>query len=381
MDQQRLNLLFEKYQQGALSPAEQEELNDWFHGLNLGKISFDTWLAQAGGEEAYIESRLGNFKARIGQQREVAKSNRLWPRIAAAASVLICLSIGGYFLLHTRQTQQLAQNQPLNIKPGSKKAILTLSSGKQISLNDAMAGTLAKQGNTIVAKTADGQVVYSEEKSNKTESTLVFNTINTPRAGYYPLKLADGTIAILDAESSIKYPVAFTGNERLVEITGQVYFEVAHNSKPFRLKVKGQIIEDLGTHFNVNAYDDETVIRTTLVEGSIRVIKNGSTVIIKPGQQAVTRPTNDEIIIREVNTDDVIAWKNGQTSFKNEDIQEIMRKISRWYDVDIRYEGQIPTRGFDGSISRNANLSDLLKVLEFNNIHFKVEGKIITVKP
>ena len=369
-DEQYKKKLIERYVAGE---ASEKELQAFFGLLTEAEI------------DSLIEEHMDHEILRIREEQHLltpVKRIRPW-KYAAVVSGFLLISIGGYYILNnSKQSQQIAQNKPVDIKPGSKKAILTLSTGNQISLTDALAGTLAKQGNTTVAKTANGEVVYSEEKSTKTEPALVYNTITTPRAGYYPLKMSDGTIAILDAESSIKYPVAFTGNERLVEITGQVYFEVAHNSsKPFRVKVKGQVIEDLGTHFNINAYDDETVIRTTLVEGSIRVSKNGSSVVIKPGQQAVTKPINDEIAVRDVNPDDVIAWKNGQTSFKNEDIHEIMRKVSRWYDVDIQYDGPIPTRHFDGSISRNANLSDLLKILEFNNIHFTVSGKTITVKP
>lgn len=310
------------------------------------------------------------------------KKTRLWPRIAAAASILIFLSTGGYFIFHKKQIpQQVAQEKPINIKPGSKKAILKLANGQRIALNEAPAGTLAKQGNATITKTTDGQVTYNAQNSSgKTED--IYNTITTQRGGYYPLKMADGTVAILDAASSIKYPVTFNGKERRVEITGQVYFIVAHNvAKPFKVAVNGQTIQDIGTEFNVNAYGDEPYIRTTLVEGSVKVTKQSQSVLLVPGQQALVDLAKSTLRVQAVNVKDVLAWKNGQTSFSNEDIQEIMRSVSRWYDVDIQYEGQIPTRHFDGSISRNANLSDLLKILEFNNIHFAVSGKTITVKP
>jgi len=287
--------------------------------------------------------------------------------------------------LHKHQSnQQIAQNQIHDIKPGGNKATLTLSNGKQISLTDAKNGKLAVQANMIIRKTGDGKVEYAAEQNATSNQSAEpqYNTMATPRGGRFEGTLSDGTHFIMDAASSVKYQVKFTGNERLVEITGQVYFDVKPDAAhPFRVKAKGQITQDLGTKFNINAYDDEPNIRVTLEEGSIKVYNGQQSALLIPGQQAVTNAGSNLIRVHNANIDEAIAWKNGQTSFNNEDIQEIMRKVSRWYDVDIQYEGKIPTRGFDGSISRNANLSDLLKVLEFDNIHFKVDGKTITVKP
>jgi len=336
---------------------------------------------------ASIERGLDRIDEKASRQviplyAEIDKKKRLWPRIAAAASILVAMSAGSYFVFHKKQLgQQIAQTKPIYIKPGSKKAILQLANGQRIALNEAPAGTLAKQGNATITKTADGQVTYNAQNSSgKTED--IYNTITTERGGYYPLKMADGTVAILDAASSIKYPVTFNGKERNVEITGQVYFQVAHNaSKPFKVTVKGQTIEDIGTEFNINAYDDEPYIRTTLVDGSVRVTKLQKSFVLVPGQQALTDLDKNTLMVKTVEVGDVIAWKNGQTSFKNEDIQEIMRQVSRWYDVDVEYQGNLPDRKFIGGISRNASLADLLKILEFDNIHFTVQDKKITVKP
>lgn len=383
MDQQRLSILFDKYKQGILTPSEEAELNDWFHTLNLGGTDLEEYIARLGGVENYTEQRFMNFREQIGGTKVVPmKPRRNVARWYAAASIIVILSAGGYYMLHRhRHIEQVAQNQIPNIKPGSQKAILHLANGQQIALNEARVGTLAKQGNAVITKAADGQVIYNVQNSNGPENDT-YNTITTQRGGYYPLKMADGTIAILDAASSIKYPVTFNGKERDVEITGQVYFQVVHNSnKPFKVRVKGQTIEDIGTEFNINAYDDEPYISTTLVNGSIRVTKLQKSFIMAPGQQALADLDKNTITVKSVDVQDVIAWKNGQTSFKNQDIREIMRQVSRWYDVDVQYEGQIPNRRFDGSISRNANLSDLLKILEFNNIHFSIEGKKIIVRP
>jgi len=244
-------------------------------------------------------------------------------------------------------------------------------------------GKVAAQGNTIVNKTAAGVIEYATTKENSDNAVQpIYNTLSTPRGGRFEGKLPDGTYVILDAASSIKYQVNTTGKDRLVWITGQVHFNVTYDENhPFYVNVKGQVMKDLGTVFNINAYDDEPIIAVTLEEGSVSVSKGSQSVVLVPGEQAVTKAADNAIRVQQINVDNVIAWTKGQTSFQNEDIQKIMREVSRWYDVDVEYEGQIPNRQFDGSISRNANLSDLLKVLEFDNIHFKVNGKTITVKP
>jgi transmembrane sensor len=372
MQQKDIELLLKKYHAGECSAEEVTFLESWYAQWNE-KIPLKLTPDQLAEDLQIISDN-------IQPLHQEAKRVALWPRIAAAASILFILSFGGYYILHKPQpAQQIAQNQI--IVPGSKKAVLTLSNGKQISLTDAHAGTIAQQGNTSVIKTTDGQVVYNEQSKTGNQE-IIYNTITTPRGGFYPLKMADGTIVVLDAQSSIKYPVTFTGNERLVEITGQVYFEVTHNAaQPFKIRVKGQTIEDLGTIFNINAYDDEPFLRTTLINGSVRVTKETESVLLKPGEQAVTNLAKNSIHVQNVDTEDIIAWKNGQTSFKNEDITEIMRQVSRWYDVDVQFKGELSKRQFVGGLPRKADFADLVKILEFNNIHVTVEGKKLIVKP
>ncbi|MFI5136919.1 MAG: FecR domain-containing protein [Sphingobacteriales bacterium] len=384
MSKNKIADLLARYQSGQCTPEEKALVDEWFAAHGAEQTSIEQMNAEE--QDAWASALFSEINSTNKENDRkiipISVNRRLWPRIAAAASILLFISAGSYFLLHKKQpNQQIAQTKPFDIKPGSKKAILQLANGQQIALNEAPTGKLAQQGNATVTKTADGQVSYIAQNSTAPTADI-YNTITTRRGGYYPLKMADGTIAILDAASSIRYPVTFNGKERRVEITGQVYFIVAHNAdKPFKVMVKDQVIQDIGTEFNINAYGDEPYIRTTLVEGGVKVTKQQQSVLLVPGQQAVADMEKNTLRIQTANVSDVIAWKNGQTSFNNEDIQEIMRKVSRWYDVDVQYEGQIPTRGFDGSISRNANLSDLLKILEFNNIHFKVDGKTITVKP
>lgn len=312
---------------------------------------------------------------------------RLWPRIAAAASIIIALSLGGYFLLHKKSPQPAMSLAKNDVAPGGNKAILTLSDGKQINLSDAGKGKLAQQNNATIKKTADGQIVYNEAALPSTKQVpIAYNTITTPRGGKYNLVLADGTIATLDAASSIKYPVAFTGNERKVEITGQVYFEVVHNaSQPFRVVVKGETIEDVGTHFNINAYDDEPAIVTTLVEGSIKVNRNGQSALLKPGQEALATGATGKIIVRKANVQQAIAWKDGLFRFDQTELKTLMRQVSRWYDLNVVYQGNVVNDEFDGAIPRDVKLSQLLKILASNQVHFEIENngatKTLIIKP
>jgi len=372
--------LAEKWAQGKLTPEEQAYLEKWY--VESGSDNVTLTDSRHKDADALKNAMLAQINAQIESQEVPARVRRLWPRIAAAASILLIISIGGYFLTHRQPANTLIAKSTV-IVPGSKKAILTLSNGQQINLTDVHKGNIAKQANTNITKTDDDQLVYQQQQHNVAgNQEVVYNIITTPRGGYYPLKLADGTLIILDAASSIKYPVNFVGKERLVEITGQAYFEVKHNAAmPFKVKVKGQVIEDIGTSFNVNAYDDEPALKTTLVEGSVKVTKATESVLLQPGQQAITTAAKNTIQIKRVDLDEVIAWKNGQTLFKDEDIAEIMRQVSRWYDVDLQFQGNQPQRHFVGGISRNANLKDLLKILEFDNIHFTVEGRKLIVKP
>jgi len=365
--------LLKKYREGTATDAEKELLGDW---VLFGKLkNLDLTDDQ-------LEQELNLLDEGMGLRR--SKVTRLWPRIAAAASILLALSFGGYLLLHktkeTKQTQSFAQNRFHDIVPGGNKAVLTLDGGRRIVLTDAKNGKLAEQGNTIINKTQNGQVVYTAGAAARRAESLTYNTIETPRGGQYELTLSDGTKVWLNAASSIKYPAAFTGNSRQVEITGEAYFEVAHNAaKPFRVVSNGQTVEVLGTHFNVNTYKDEPATRTTLLEGSVKVSDGNGGAIIKPGEQAILK--GNAISVVKTDVDDVVAWKNGLTTFENADIYGVMRQVSRWYNVKVVFEGEIPARHFSGAVSRSAGIGDVLKILELSKIHFRVDGKTITVTP
>lgn len=366
-DDQYYKLLVQRFSDRT---ATDEELEVFIKLANEGKL--DGYLNQAMNKDAGItEQDENNFHA-------PTKVRSFWPRIAAAASILICLGIGVYFYRgnHKQQPDQsIALN---NFKPGANRAILTLAGGKQILLTGAANGRLALQGSTVINKTSNGEVVYnSGEPSN---SGTIYNTMSTPMGGQYHLVLADGTGVWLNAGSTIKYPTAFNGKVRKVEITGEVYFEVAHNkAKPFLVVSNGQMVKVLGTQFNINAYDNEKSIKTTLLKGSVEVTANGSQKILKPGQQSTSSQTG--ISLSEVDPDEVVAWKDGYFDFSETDIKTIMRQFSRWYDVDIQFDGPTTTETFTGRIPRNWTLSQVIKIVQSSkSVRLTVEGRRIIVK-
>lgn len=312
-----------------------------------------------------------------------------WFKIsAAAAAILVLFSISIYFFLNNQNNQPpVAQIIKKDIKPGGNKAILTLANGQQIVLTDVKNGQLAQQENLIIHKTKDGLVVYSSSSATsqtgkaKSKGAIAYNTISTPRGGQYQVILPDGSHVWLNAASSIKYPTTFAGNIRKVEITGEAYFEVAHNAaKPFRVSSNGQTVDVLGTHFNINAYNDEQVIKTTLLEGSVRVTANNNIRVLKPGEQSRLALDGD-LKVNEANLAEAIAWKNGLFYFENTSLQNVMHQLARWYNVEIDYEGTIPNRTFTGKIHRDVNVSEVLEILKFTKVTFKIESKKIVVTP
>jgi len=309
---------------------------------------------------------------------------RRWWAIAA-------LFIGGlaavWLLLRTPAAQPaMAGLQSLrhDRAPGRNIAVLTLADGTSITLDSTHNGVLAQQGNSRVTKLKDGNLIY--KALDEKPAAVVFNTLSTPRGGQYRLNLPDGSQAWLNAASSITYPTAFTGGERKVSITGEVYLEIAKNpAMPFRVEVATasghEQVEVLGTHFNVKAYGDEAMVMTTLLEGSVRLVSKGGAELLQPGQQGQLRSDGLLYLVDHVDIDEVMAWKNGLFHFENADISEVMRQIARWYDVEVVFEGKAPVEKFDGEIPRNSNLTEVLKILQLSNVHFKVEDKKVTVTP
>lgn len=316
-----------------------------------------------------------------------SNTNRRKISWAAAAAILLIVASAVTFLVvkKTPSSTSLAGNEPKksapaksDVAPGSTGAVLTLADGSQIVLDNAADGSLAQQGNATVTKKG-GTLSYVEQGNNDDEIT--YNTVATPRGRQFQLVLEDGTKVWLNAGSSIKFPAVFKGKAREVAVTGEAYFEVAKDAKrPFRVETKGMNVEVLGTHFNVNAYDDEASVNTTLLEGSVKVTKGNKEKMLVPGQQAQLTAQGEFNLVRNVNTEEVMAWKNNFFSFNNTDMNRLLRQLSRWYDIDVELKGAIQPVTFNGSISRNVNLSTVLKMLESTGeVKFSIEGKKVLV--
>ena len=359
----------------AENQATIEELEVFFQLLKEGKL--DTYLT-------------GKMKEEVSDEKEFAMDpgRRIftWTRIAAA-SVILILTVGLFYFNKQKPTDQLAHDASAvselinDAAPGGNKAILILADGSKIILDSAEKGTLSQQGDIQIIKLDDGQLAYNNGQGRKS-TEILYNTIATPKGGQYQLTLSDGSRVWLNAQSSIRFPASFTGNERKVEMTGEGYFEIAHNAKmPFKVNVDGVEVEVLGTDFNVNAYKDEPEMKTTLLNGSVKVKKGITSRIIKPGEQVVLNNKNEKIQIVNPDMEEVLAWKNGLFYFDGANIQFVMRQLARWYDVNVIYEGDLKERRFGGEMQKDLQLSQVLKLLEKNNIHFSIVGKNIIVKP
>lgn len=320
-----------------------------------------------------IEDSISEEGHKIGVLRG---RNLYWRKIAAAAIILITLSVGTFYYSSRPDTK--SDKLVHDIAPGGNKATLTLANGKKISLTDAKNGELAAQPGVTVTKLADGKIVYSLEPGNVANTAL--NSIETPRGGQYQVILPDGSKVLLNAASSLTYPASFaTLKERRVELKGEAYFEVAKDkSHPFIVKTQNQEIKVLGTHFNINSYADEPMTKTTLVEGSVLVKSSGIEQILKPGSQAING--FDGLRIVEANMDEVLAWKNGYFMFDSESIESVMRKISRWYNIDVAFKGNVSKDKFGGTVSRFENVSRVLSKLQYTGkVHFIIEERRIIV--
>ncbi len=336
------------------------------------------------------DKRFGSAGNENSDVRPISNTG-IWKQLSIAASILLIISTGLYFYANRstepKLVKQVAAPQQKVIFPGGDKAVLTLSDGSRIILDNAKNGVLANQAGVSIQKTSDGMLLYafsntsSENSPEALVANIIYNKIETPVGGKYQLNLPDGSKVWLNASSTLRFPALFSGDTREVELTGEAFFDVAKNkSKPFKVITKDQIVEVLGTQFNINSYSDEGPIKTTLIEGSVKIIYKDQVVLLTPGQQF--RPQNQNIKVVGADTEEVVAWKNGYFLFKNEDIQSIMRKLSRWYDVEVNYEGAIPNVGFGGNISRSKDISEVLDVLQLTNaVHFKTEGRRITVMP
>ena len=348
-------------------------------------------------QEVRTEAIWSKVESRITSQQTsiplTSRTGRRWWLYTAAASIMV-ICVGGWFWYsHVNHRPAIAPAAPVaaatDVKPGGNRAILTLADGRRIDLGATANGVLANQGNTKVAKLSDGQLAYNlaynkdKTAEAKPPTVIAYNSLSTPRAGQFTLRLPDGTQVWLNNASVLKYPVAFTGADREVELTGEAYFEVARDpAHPFHVKVQnGPTVDVLGTSFNVMAYSDEPTERTTLIDGSIRVTQNNQSVELNHEQQSSLDAQGKLRVTPDINVQEVIAWKNGYFHFDNSSLQTTMRQLARWYDIDVEYQGQLPEHVFSGKIQRNLSLMDILKNLETEQVHFKLEGRKLLVTP
>lgn len=383
-DQDRLHYLLARYTRREISREELEELLAYFGDEAYREVIHAFMDVHAQQQDRAVEETTVDWEAMYERilKRQRVKVRPLWQRLTAAASVLLLLSAGGYLLWH-RPVKESGQ-QAAVIRPGGNKAVLS-THGKRIVLNAIGKGLILNEKNVAIDKTADGEVAYrgGRATSGAESSETVYDTLTVPRGGQHQLVLADGSKVWLNADSRLRFPENFTGGQRVVDLLyGEAYFEVRHDAAvPFRVKVKGEIIEDLGTHFNINAYDDEPTIRTTLVEGSVRLFANQQDVLLKPGQQAVSDGAGHDIRVRNADVGEVIAWKNGMFDFNQTRLFELMRTLSRWYDIRVAYEGNVKDESCFVKIRRDADLAQVLKVLALGGVHYRLEGRKLIVFP
>lgn len=385
-------VLIEKYQAGKLSAEEKKLLDEWYHSFNDSEAELIAGENESEGQLAErIKNRLFETLSPEFKPAKITK-RRKWLLPAAAAVILLLISAGVYLMFSskTQTQQQTAKTNPVNdMMPGGNKAILTLADNSSIVLDSASNGTISLQGGIKVQKLENGLLAYVVNGEQVTENDeAFFNTISTPRGGQYHVTLSDGTEVWLNASSSIRFPVVFTGKERKVDITGEAYLEVAKNrSMPFKVKAASSEIEVLGTHFNVNAYGDEESIKTTLVEGMVKVSVPSSmrsqetSIILRPGQQSGISKDGRIRVVENADIEEALAWKNGRFQFKSADLKSILRQISRWYDADIVYRGNVNLH-FTGHLPRNQNVSKVFEMLALTGeVKFTIEGKKIIVSP
>ena len=380
--------MIKRYTEGKATAEEIHFLDLYFENFENHPEFLETKSEEerkAIGENLWAKIMDATFFPLKKRGKTIPITSKNWYKVAVAASVILLVAVGMYFFMSTHSTK-IAKNTTQkkfdnDISPGGYNATLTLANGSTIILNNAQNGTITQQGNAKILKLANGQLAYNS--LNEKPKEVLYNTITTPRGGQYQLTLSDGTKVWLNAASSLRYPASFSGKERRVELTGEGYFEVAHNAEmPFHVKVNNMDVSVLGTHFNVNAYGDEGVMKTTLLEGSVKVNEGNENVLITPGEQAQVKNSTDKIEVKkDVDVDAVVAWKNGLFHFENADVQTVMRQLSRWYDVEVIYKGVIPEREFEGEMQKNLNLSQVLKLLSQNNINFKIEGRQLIVTP
>lgn len=379
-----IKVLIQKCLDGANTPEEKKLLDEWYYSFSPEEMAL---LPEE--TETEIGKRIKNRLDEYVFYEKRATRHRKRFNFARAAAILSIIGIASllYYVLTTRSegkkiTPAVTKSEPVkDIAPGSNKAILTLGDGSTLILDSTANGQLGTQGNAKLIKLDNGQLKYLNKKGDGYDA-VVYNSITTPRGGQYQVILSDGSKIWLNASSSLRFPTEFKGDKREVEISGEAYFEIAHDkAKPFRVKVKDVEVQVLGTHFNVMAYDNESSIKTTLLEGALRVSNTSASALIAPGQQVALNKQGSFRLVSNADVDEAVAWKNGKFVFNSADIYSIMRQVERWYNVDVSFE-RTGDLHFSGQLGRYENVSELLRKLELTNeVHFRIEKGRIVVLP
>lgn len=377
--------LLKKYLSGSCTAIEKEQVNQWFDSMDrvpeyIAGLSEEQRMLM---ESRVFERILHNIEAK-GQQNVMSfpkKSIYSWRVLVAAASLFLFLSIVVVWMkypLSLSTNKILNSAQSVNIKPGGNKAVLILGDGSSLVLAETNLGTVADQQNVSVVKIAEGELSY-KKITGKNSSEVTYNTIATPVGGKYSVILPDGTKAWLNSKSSLRFPTSFTGAERRVQMTGEVYFEVTKNQKqPFKVLSGRTEISVLGTHFDVMAYEDEAEQKTTLLEGSIHLSSGKFAKLLKPGQQASVAVSGIQVN-DNIDLEGVMAWRNNLFIFKDMEIKEIARQISRWYDIQVVFKGTPSKILYTGTISKDAELSEILSMLQFTGLKYELKNRLLTI--
>jgi ferric-dicitrate binding protein FerR (iron transport regulator) len=386
----RLSELSFKYLQEDLTEEENQELNAFLNQSEENRNFFDDLTNRdrinEDLEHLYKMDSQAVWETVVKANPQLQKGRVISffrPTVRYAAAIILIAALGSYWLFKRNTNEPVAKTEtkekPVinDVQPGQYKATLTLADGSVVVLDTISDKQLVQQGGTNVY-TKDGKLIYEPQVK---KSEVLYNTLTTAKGEIYTMLLADGSKVWLNSQSSLRYPVAFVEKERRVEITGEAYFEVTHDAKkPFHAVLNGMDIQVLGTKFNVNGYDDEDEVKTTLLEGKVKIVNGNISSVLAPGQQAQLKKGAKLLMVMDnADMEQAVAWKNGFFQFNDDDLKTVMRQLERWYDVEVIYQGGVSNDTYGGRINRNSKASEVLMILERNRVHFKIQGKKVIV--
>lgn len=385
---ERVKEILNRYLQGNCSEDEQQIVEAWYRD----QVNQSAWDLSDGEDAETGDRILAELRRRLQLTGETSvvrmRTRRNWARYAAACILFIAIGTGVWWIHRQRPgavpARLTAVLPPGDIGPGGNKAILTLANGRKIALDSGAGGLIAQQGLSSIVQRTNGRLEYQSSSRTLTgvSSEVVCNSLSTPAGGQYQLVLPDGSKVWLNALSTIRFPSSFTGSDRVVRLDGEAYFEVAKDeSRPFRVTARDLNVEVLGTAFNVNSYGDEPSIRTSLIQGSVRLVRGNSRLVLKDGEQAETANHTGIAIVPGADVQKAIAWKNGSFSFENDNIQTVMRQLAKWYDVEIQYQGEPTHTLFGGTMRRTLSLQQVLSALSRYDVRWQLKGRTLVIMP